>query len=327
VGAIERIQSLVLASNRTQDKSRIPSWWISTQRVRLFMMKQALQWKELQPIALHSSSSKTEGQERDNLMSTKKAIENASPNKMIENHQLRIIIDKSLSQPIDLKASIRLLESQNMYQPKNINEYNRALQIDRFPLWTKQLLQSYLRPGDLAYIIEAEVEDDSSVDEQTEEQSADSLTEVEEYIKLDPHGAVNTLVRLRPELTFLDLFSTVVTISSTRQLLELYGFQIWDVVRQHLQHSLRYLENEVADDGTAIDVERSATLLTVYLRNILSRGVVDPNVVYMDIQELCTRFIWVPAVLEFRKWFYAAIEAPEVNETSSSSEGWAQMGG
>jgi hypothetical protein len=323
-GVIERCSSLARSDEKERKMSKLPAWWMDTQTARLLIIHRMIEAR--------ASRRKIEPKHHgttDAIRSKELAVQRGIQQLNAATPQTLVHDQTSFEIP-DLRERRRHLESKGLYVFMDGVAYNLTLKAQRLPDWMTPLFQEYERPSfSQSSPVSIEAEDVQATEYQVEESPEESLAELESYLKLDPDAAVNTLVRLPPDLESLDLLTRMLTTHSTRDLLDLYGFQPWDIARQHLQHSLRYLENETSDDGSAIDVERSATLLTVYLRNILPRGFVDPSIVYMDIQELCTRYIWVPAVLEFRRWFYAAVNTTELtdNPGSSGTAGWTQMGG
>lgn len=152
-----------------------------------------------------------------------------------------------------------------------------------------------------------------------------TFPDFQNYLSNAPSEALHDLVRLPPTYRNLDLVNQVLTAQSTASLLVLFAIDRSDIARQFLEHALRQMEPAAANPAGPVqspdaaadaeqqpeglskeDAARSATLLTVFLRNVLARGVLRLDDAWFDIQELCVRFIWVPAVLEFRKWLREA---------------------
>jgi hypothetical protein len=54
---------------------------------------------------------------------------------------------------------------------------------------------------------------------------------------------------------------------------------------------------------------RAVALLVVYLRNLIASGVLPLDRVWLDVQEVCVRYIWLPQVREFRAWLEGSVVA------------------
>jgi hypothetical protein len=46
----------------------------------------------------------------------------------------------------------------------------------------------------------------------------------------------------------------------------------------------------------------------VYLRNLIARGILPLDMIYLNVQEICVRYIYVAEVREFRAWLQNAVE-------------------
>ena len=51
----------------------------------------------------------------------------------------------------------------------------------------------------------------------------------------------------------------------------------------------------------------TVALLVVYLRNLIASGVLPLDRVWLDVQEVCVRYIWLPQVREFRAWLEGSV--------------------
>jgi len=107
------------------------------------------------------------------------------------------------------------------------------------------------------------------------------------------------------------------------------------VVRQYVQHGLRSLESsrgtfttaagfpEDSSEGYAsgggdaltppgsADREsraRTVKLLVLFIKNLIRKGLVGPEELYYEIQEICVRYIWVREVREFRAFIEEGVE-------------------
>ncbi|KAF2669838.1 hypothetical protein BT63DRAFT_222966 [Microthyrium microscopicum] len=149
------------------------------------------------------------------------------------------------------------------------------------------------------------------------------VADYETYLRNSPSEALYDLIRLPPTLHNLDLVTTVITKASMRNILAALDFDPSNIGREYLQQALLALEKSVAASGlggpvqapesdvpsptgpqimSKDEVARSATLLTVFLRNVLTRGALRYEEVELDIKELCVRYIWVAEVREFSAW-------------------------
>ena len=72
-------------------------------------------------------------------------------------------------------------------------------------------------------------------------------------------------------------------------------------------------EDEDDDDGRGgggtEGQARAVALLVVYLRNLIASGVLPLDRVWLDVQEVCVRYIWLPQVREFRAWLEGSVVA------------------
>jgi CCR4-NOT transcription complex subunit 11 len=141
------------------------------------------------------------------------------------------------------------------------------------------------------------------------------------------------LIRLPVTLKALDFLTKVLT-SNVFEAMTM-GIEAHDIAREYLQHALRKIEilgsrpstptsshssgtptsrffrsgtptfGNAATSSDFLDKEEQARtigLLIVFLRNIIARGVLDLSEAFLDVQEICIRYIWVPQVREFRAW-------------------------
>jgi hypothetical protein len=69
-------------------------------------------------------------------------------------------------------------------------------------------------------------------------------------------------------------------------------------------------DDEGGDEGGGGGAEgqaRAVALLVVYLRNLIASGVLPLDRVWLDVQEVCVRYIWLPQVREFRAWLEGSV--------------------
>lgn len=330
VNTVERLNFIVHDRDDERNNLRLSRRWRQNQIARLFMIKVVLLQQQQNDKDELSRSS-----DHGNLEKWKAKIDSLFP-KSFHLHTtvpygMMAIVDGTTFE-LRLDDWIQQIKGTGLYNHKAAVSFIMSTKGERLPNHVKAVIDGK-RPEDLASYLKYESGRLQNQSPSTQhEHQIDEMKEIVDFIKREPDAAVDVILRLQPDISGLDLLTRILTTPETRDLLDLYGFQPWDLARQHLQTSLRYLENADSDEGININVETSAELLTLYLKNILSHGIIDVSIVYMDIQELCTRYIWIPAVLEFRKWFHAAIAGPsgvvESDEGSSSEEqGGTVLGG
>jgi hypothetical protein len=129
-------------------------------------------------------------------------------------------------------------------------------------------------------------------------------------------------------------------------LLAAYQLSAADVAREHLQHVLRQVERlgggglegtdrdgsgassgGVEGGGGDLEAQRQAVVLVVvYLRNLIARGILPLEIVYLDVQEICVRYIYLAEVREFRVWLQNAAEGVGLEFGGSTGGGGGGMG-
>ena len=133
---------------------------------------------------------------------------------------------------------------------------------------------------------------------------------------------VHQLTHLPLAITTLDFLTTLITDQS----LVLHGIDSKSVVLSFVQHALRIIEYAQqppdaeskpppqidigvdTDFGYGRDAQVWAVkVLLLFVKNLIQKGFVDvyPNkeyTLYYDIQEICTQYIWMLDVREFKAW-------------------------
>lgn len=201
-----------------------------------------------------------------------------------------------LNTPIEVERLIDILESEGMYVP-NIP---KAL-----PSPTFQSDQDVEPPEDVT------------------NQKVPEEGVFYQWLHDSPNDALQWLVHLPPSLNSFDFLTKV--LGRTDEF-DLYELQPRDIAREQLQHSLRHVERLGASDhseedsqtGTSADTTGESTggteeqaqaikVLVVYLRNLIAKGILPLDTVYMDVQEICVRYIFLQEVRDFRTWLDKAI--------------------
>jgi hypothetical protein len=148
-----------------------------------------------------------------------------------------------------------------------------------------------------------------------------------------PGDALQWLIHLPPTLAALDFLTKM--LSAGDESFKLYGVSAADVAREHLQQALRHIEElgSVANrnlarsgesdagssnaaggggadgpEGGAAEQAQAVKVLVVYLRNLIGRGILPLDIVYLDVQEVCVRYIFLAEVREFRTWLQGAVD-------------------
>jgi hypothetical protein len=142
-------------------------------------------------------------------------------------------------------------------------------------------------------------------------------------LETSPTVAVHQLTHLPIAIVALDFLTTLVTGLT----LAAHGIDAKSVVLSFVQHALRIIEyvrqppgptseppphqtdiGMSADFGTGRDAQVWAVrVLLVFLKNLIKKCFVDvvPDheyTLYYDIQEICTQYLWMADVREFKAW-------------------------
>jgi hypothetical protein len=131
-----------------------------------------------------------------------------------------------------------------------------------------------------------------------------------------PGEALQYLIHLPPTLAALDFLTKVLGTGDER--FAVYSLTAGDVAREHLQYALRHIESlgaAAAEEDTDDEQRNSGPneqgqavkVLVVYLRNLIARGILPLETVFLDVQEICVRYIFLPEVREFRAWLESAV--------------------
>jgi hypothetical protein len=157
-----------------------------------------------------------------------------------------------------------------------------------------------------------------------------SILSVQQALKVEPDEASHALMRLPLDLPSLELFTKLLE----GRALDVPGVDTATVVREYVQHCLRIIERLGAtfspasdtgdasfDDFEAIptgreEQKRAVTLLTMFMKNLLRKGLLPVQELAFDLEEICIRYIWIAGVREFRKF----LEGGDVLDSSQLAQ-------
>jgi len=138
-----------------------------------------------------------------------------------------------------------------------------------------------------------------------------NVDEFEDALLQSGQDALVKLANAPPTLTNLELLTRVLQDQRIREILAPFGIRSVDVSREHFIHALRRLENATASSPhlgySNVDVGREVQVLAVYLKHAISHGLLDYDMVRLDIEEFCVRYVWVSDVQDFRAWLHDAL--------------------
>ncbi|KAL9080702.1 MAG: hypothetical protein Q9157_000589 [Trypethelium eluteriae] len=126
-------------------------------------------------------------------------------------------------------------------------------------------------------------------------------------LKQNPPAALDRLRALPVDLRSLELINSLLFSGV------LDDYDPPGLMQDYIQHALRYVEQIGLEDtgadgqgpvisanGRKEDQIRAIKLLILFVRNLLTQNVINPQTSYFEIQEICVRFIWVKEVRDFR---------------------------
>jgi hypothetical protein len=301
VDAIIRCQPVLEAADGEQGPPYgYPDWWLGAQRARMEIIKDALRLTvgmEIFPPVLFPSFHGLTAEKDHN------EIEYTSPNNLIED------MAKTRYEPIPVEWFIEILESQGM---------SPCLEPNPLFVQSPTTLETTAESSPCTASPPTPLEKGMGSSPGEEEKSimstaanSDPIDDFNRWLQTSPHDAVYEITRRPCTIPNLDFLTLVLSSTTTANLLAKEHLHPIDVARQHLQRTLMRFERatEVDDEAGGEEMLREAMLLTVYLKNALARGVLKLESVDLDIEELCMRYIWIPAVRDFRLWLTDAIEA------------------
>ena len=132
---------------------------------------------------------------------------------------------------------------------------------------------------------------------------------------IESPAAARDIVHRPADLPTLELMTQLISTHAY----EIAGIDKSEVVRQFIQHKLRLLEGAHDEEGAGFngsngnggsslaapapprdEQQRIVALLILFMRNLIRKGHIAPEEIFFEIQEICTRFIWIREVREFQ---------------------------
>ncbi|QDS76085.1 hypothetical protein FKW77_006143 [Venturia effusa] len=151
---------------------------------------------------------------------------------------------------------------------------------------------------------------------------APTLQQIEHYLRVDPENTRQYLIR---QDISLDSLNTLCHLAARdNHALESAGFEKIHVMREYIDYALRTIEamgqeehynessntSNVSNDPSSDtsneprrgrdEQERAITLLAMFLKHLVSNDLVRANEIYFEINEFCTRYIFVKEVRAFK---------------------------
>ncbi|KAK1913864.1 hypothetical protein P3342_007109 [Pyrenophora teres f. teres] len=137
-------------------------------------------------------------------------------------------------------------------------------------------------------------------------------------LKDDPNVAVQELSHLPLDISTLDFLTKLLTDHTFEEL----GIDGPPVILQYIQHALRLVEKMGAppptseqnlpvsgtSNGAAIveygkePQSRAVILLLLFMKNSITKGLLEPTPLIFELQEICVRYVWIKEVRDFRDW-------------------------
>ncbi|KAE9966438.1 hypothetical protein EG328_008922 [Venturia inaequalis] len=152
-----------------------------------------------------------------------------------------------------------------------------------------------------------------------------TLEEIEEYMRLQPENTLQCLIRLDISIDSLNLLCQLA--ATNNHIIENVGVEKIHVMREYILHALRTIEamvqpeehytessntsnvsNDPASDTSneppkgRDEQERGITLLAMFMKHLVSEGLVGYKDIYYEISEFVTRYIFVKEVRDFRNF-------------------------
>jgi hypothetical protein len=187
-------------------------------------------------------------------------------------------LGSSPSKLFDLAPYIHMLEEEGIYEPFN-----------------NSIKESSTAPS----------RDENKVSLQQD--SIPSRADLLVALKDDHLAALDQLTALPINLKSLELINSLLFSGA----LDDYDPPI--LMHNFIQQALRKIESrdtvttnqDIAMTPASMNVDldeqaRAVKLLVLFMRNLISRNVVNPQAIFFEIQEICVRFIWVKEVRDFR---------------------------
>ncbi|RMZ70333.1 plasma membrane proteolipid 3 [Pyrenophora seminiperda CCB06] len=141
-------------------------------------------------------------------------------------------------------------------------------------------------------------------------------------LKQDPNLAVQEISHLPLDISSLDFLTKLLADGTFEE----FGIEGPPVILQYIQHALRLVEmmgappptseQNLHANGTANGIEngapiveygkepqsRAVRLLLLFIKNSISKGLLETTLIIFEIQEICVRYVWIKEVRDFRNW-------------------------
>ncbi|TID18355.1 hypothetical protein E2P81_ATG06282 [Venturia nashicola] len=152
-----------------------------------------------------------------------------------------------------------------------------------------------------------------------------TLAEIEQYMQLQPENTLQCLIRLDISIDSLNLLCQLA--ANNNHIIENAGVEKIHVMREYILHALRTIEamvqpeehytdssntSNVSNDPSSDtsneppkgrdEQERGITLLAMFMKHLVSEGLVGVNDIYYEISEFVTRYIFVKEVRDFKNF-------------------------
>lgn len=152
-----------------------------------------------------------------------------------------------------------------------------------------------------------------------------TLEEIEQYMQLQPENTLQCLIRLDISIDSLNLLCQLA--ATDNHTIENAGVEKIHVIREYILHALRTIEamaqseehytessntsnvsNDPASDTSneppkgRDEQERGITLLAIFMKHLVSQGLVGVNDIYYELSEFVTRYIFVREVRDFKNF-------------------------
>ena len=147
--------------------------------------------------------------------------------------------------------------------------------------------------------------------------------DMDRKLKEQPDAAIQELSHLPLELSYLDFLTTILT----NRTLESHSIDPAPIITSYIQHALRLTEQMgeppgmSSQDTSNIDGEasgsanrssiqeygkeaqgRAVRLLLLFIKSLIRKQLLETQVLYFEIQEICVRYVWIKEVRDFRIW-------------------------
>ncbi|KAL6708522.1 hypothetical protein ACN47E_002503 [Coniothyrium glycines] len=147
--------------------------------------------------------------------------------------------------------------------------------------------------------------------------------DMDRKLTYEPNTALQELTRLPLELPFLDYLNELLQLGTLKS----HKIDPATIITGYIQHSLRIIErmgslpSPSGSDLRAMDdrangvaagemiweygqeaQSRFVRLLLLFIKNLIRKDLLSPEILYFEIQEICVRYVWIKEVRDFRFW-------------------------